>query len=194
MIDYFADQQFELAIREGKSLEVIEEVYSGKSVIGIISISNLNAHYFERHFTSKNLAFTSLATVKQHVFLRKEHPLAHCKTLHFEQLKTYPYLSYQQEDTLLHFAEERLHVDDIQQLIYVTDRGTMNNLLANTNGYNIGTGCIVPGYMNPNIISIPLHEEQLLQIGFIRRHDAPLTEELLVYLDFMKKALNNSLP
>ncbi|MCM3444141.1 hypothetical protein AB3Z07_26825 (plasmid) [Metabacillus halosaccharovorans] len=47
----------------------------------------------------------------------------------------------------------------------MTDRGTMNNLLSNTDGYNLGTGCIVNNYMNPNIISIPLEDEdQLIQV------------------------------
>jgi len=103
-------------------------------------------------------------------------------------------LSYQQDDTLLHFAEESLNVNNIEKLVYVTDRGTMNNLLSNTNGYNLGTGCIVNNYMNPNIISIPLEENQLIQVGFVKRKDVFLPEELLIYLDFLKTALENSKP
>lgn len=95
---------------------------------------------------------------------------------------------------LLHFAEETLHVNNIEKLVYVTDRGTMNNLLSNTNGYNLGTGCIVNNYMNPNVISIPLEESHLIQVGYVKRNDVFLPEELLIYLDFVKLALEKSMP
>lgn len=194
LMDYFNERKYELAICEGKSTEVIDDVYTSKSILGILSLTDLNKQYFERHFTSKSLIFTPLASLKQHVFLRKEHPLAHEQSISIEKLRDYPYLSYQQDDTLLHFAEESLNVNNIEKLVYVTDRGTMNNLLSNTNGYNLGTGCIVNNYMNPNILSIPLEENQLIQVGFVKRKDVFLPEELLVYLEFLKTALENSKP
>lgn len=95
---------------------------------------------------------------------------------------------------LLHFAEETLNVNNIEKLVYVTDRGTMNNLLSNTTSYNLGTGCIVSNYMNPNIITIPLEGNQVIQVGFVKRNDVYLPEELLVYLDFLKLALAKSMP
>lgn len=194
LMDHFTERKYELAIREGKSTDVIDDVYSSRSILGIVSLTDLNKQYFERHFISKSLMFTPLASLKQHVFLRKEHPLAHYPSITFEQLRDYPYLSYQQDDMLLHFAEETLNVNNIEKLVYVTDRGTMNNLLSNTNGYNLGTGCIVNNYMNHNILSIPLEENHLIQVGFVKRNDVFLTEELLIYLDFLKIALEKSMP
>ncbi len=194
LMEHFKERKYELAVREGKSKDVIDDIYSSRSIIGILSVSELNKHFFERHFISKALLFTPLTSLKQHVFLRKEHPLAHFQTITFEQLRDYPYLSYQQDDMLLHFAEETLHVNNIEKLVYVTDRGTMNNLLSNTNGYNLGTGCIVNNYMNPNVISIPLEESHLIQVGYVKRNDVFLPEELLIYLDFVKLALEKSMP
>lgn len=195
LMDYFNDGKYELAIREGKSTDVIDDVYASRSIIGILSLTDLNKQYFERHFTSKSLIFTPLVSLKQHVFLREEHPLAHYQSLTFDKLRDYPYLSYQQDDLLLHFAEETLNVNNIGKLVYVTDRGTMNNLLSNTDGYNLGTGCIVNNYMNPNIISIPLEDDdQLIQVGFVKRNNVSLSKELLIYLDFLKRALEKSMP
>jgi len=194
LMEYFAERKYELAVREGKSTDVIDDVSSSRSILGILSLTELNKHYFERHFTSKGLLFTPLATLKQHVFLRKEHPLAHYPTLTLQQLQDYPYLSYQQDDMFLHFAEETVNLNNLEKLVYVTDRGTMNNLLSNTNGYNLGTGCIVHHYMDSNIISIPLKENYLIQIGFVKRNDVFLPEELLKYLEFVKNALEKSMP
>ncbi|WP_400247454.1 LysR family transcriptional regulator [Niallia sp. JL1B1071] len=193
-MDYFAEQKYELSIREGKTTDVIDDVYTGRSMLGIVSLTDLNKHFFKRYFTTKLLTFTPLATLKQHVFLRKEHPLAHLGSINLEQLRDYPYLTYQQDDMLLHFAEETLNVDNMEKLVYLKDRGAMNNLLSNTDSYNLGTGCIVNNYMNSNIISIPLEEGTPIQVGLVKRNDVFLAEEALVYIDFLKIALEKSLP
>lgn len=194
LMNYFSERKYELMIREGKTADVIDDVYAGRSILGILSLTNLNKKFFERYFISKSLMFTPLTSLRQHVFLRKEHPLAHLTCITLEQLRDYPYLTYQQDDVLLHFAEEAINVDDIRKLVYLEDRGTMNNLLSNTDGYNLGTGCIVNNYMNPNIISIPLERSDLIQVGLVKRTDVFLPEEILVYIDFLKIALEKSMP
>ncbi|MEC1719005.1 hypothetical protein P9265_07755 [Schinkia azotoformans] len=95
---------------------------------------------------------------------------------------------------LLHFAEEALNVDNIGNLVYLKDRGAMNNLLSNTDSYNLGTGCIVNNYMNPNIISIPLDGGSVIQVGLVKRNDVFLPEEVQVYINFLKSALEKSMP
>lgn len=194
LMDYFAERKYELTVREGKTTEVIDDVCASRSNLGILSLTNLNKGFFERYFISNSLVFTPLALLKQHVFLRKEHPLANLKSITLEQLKNYPYLTYQQDDVLLHFAEEAINVDNIRKLVYLKDRGAMNNLLSNTDGYNLGTGCIVDNYMNPNIISIPLEGGNLIQVGLVKRKDVFLSEELFLYIDYLTAALSKSSP
>lgn len=194
LMDYFADRKYELAIREGKTTDVIDDVYTSRSILGILSLTDLNKNFFERYFISKSLTFTPVALLKQHVFLRNEHPLAHLKCVTMEQLWEYPYLTYQQDDVLLHFAEEAINVDNIRKVVYLKDRGAMNSLLSNTDSYNLGTGCIVNNYMNPNIISISLEGGNLIQVGLVKRNDVFLPEEILVYVDFLKVALEKSTP
>jgi len=194
LMDYFAERKYELTIREGKTTDVIDDVYASRSIIGILSLTDINKIFFERYFISKSLTFTPLVSLKQHVFLRKEHPLAHLKSITLEQLEKYPYLTYQQDDVLLHFAEEVIDVDNIKKVVYLKDRGSMVSLLSNTNGYNLGTGCIVNNYMNSNIISLPLEEGSLIKIGWIKRNDVFLPEGFMVYIDFLITALKNSAP
>ncbi|MEH7392356.1 LysR family transcriptional regulator [Bacillus sp. JJ1474] len=194
MMDYLNEQKYEFTIREGMSTEVIDDVYASRSILGILTLTDLNKNFFERYFTSKSILFTPLASIKQHVFLRKEHPLAHLKCITLEQLRHYPFLTYQQDDVLLHFAEVSNSVDDIGKVVYLKDRGATNNLLSNTDAYNIGTGCIVNNYMNPNIISIPIERSNLIQVGLVKRNDVFLPEEVLVYIDFLELALEKSMP
>ncbi|WP_176586207.1 LysR family transcriptional regulator [Priestia megaterium] len=194
LMDYLTEQKYELTLREGMATDVIDDVYAGRSICGILSLTDLNKSFFERYFTSKSLLFTPLASMKQHVFLRKEHPLAHLTSISLEQLRNYPYLTYQQDDVLLHFAEEAINVDTINKLVYVKDRGAMNDLLSNTDSYNLGTGCIVNNYINSNIISIPLEGSTVIQVGFVKRTDVFLPEELLVYIEFLRTSLIKSMP
>jgi DNA-binding transcriptional LysR family regulator len=194
MMDFLDERKYEITIREGKSTDVIEDVYASRSMLGILSISNLNSEFFERYFISKSLVFTPLLLMKQHVFLRKEHPLASHKSLTIEQLRNYPYLTYHQNDVPLYFAEEFIDVNLITKLVYLKDRGAMNNLLSNTDGYNLGTGCIVENYMNPNIISIPLEEHNEIQVGFVNRYDQLPSKEIFTYIDFLTSALFKSAP
>lgn len=194
LMDYLSERKYELTIREGKTTDVIEDIYASRSILGILSISNLNREFFERYFISKSLIFTPLLLMKQYVFLRKEHPLAHLKSITLEQLRDYPYLTYHQDDIPLYFAEEFIDVNSITKLVYLKDRGAMNNLLSNTDGYNLGTGCIVENYMNPNIISVLLEGHKEIQVGLVKRYDQILPEEISVYIDFLTAALKKSAP
>lgn len=187
-------QDYELSLHEGKTTDVIDDVYASRSILGVISITDLNEHFFARYFTSKSLTFQQLGTVKQQVFLREEHPLATQSVIQLEDLEPYPYLTYQQNDMMLHFAEETLNLHNQKQLIYVNDRGTMNNMLSHTDSFNLGTGCIVKGYMNANITSRPLMDGSTIRIGYIKRDDTVFPEEIIQFIEELNKSLHLSLP
>ncbi|MFP3668382.1 LysR family transcriptional regulator [Priestia sp. SIMBA_032] len=193
LMDYFAERKYELTIREGKTTDVIDDVYKNKSILGILSLTDLNRSFFERYFASKSLNFIPLATLTQHVYLRKEHPLAHLKSITLEQLHDYPSLTYQKDDLMLYFAEESIDMSGIAKVVYLKDRGSMMNLLSNTNGYNLGTGWVGSNYISSNIISIPLKENNLIQVGLVKRNDVSFPEEILVYIEFLKIALKESI-
>jgi DNA-binding transcriptional LysR family regulator len=194
LMEHFTQRKYELTIREGKTTDVIDDVCTSRSILGVLSITDLNKLFFERYFISNSLVFTPLVTLKQRVFIRKEHPLARLQSITFALLSDYPCLTYQQDDVLLHFAEGVIKVDNVMKLVYLKDRGTMNSLLSNTDGYNLGTGLIAGKYTDRNIISVPLEDANLFQLGIVKRNDVVLPEEILLYIDFLKKALANSIP
>src|SRR6478752_3988016 len=181
LMDYFAERKYELTIREGKTTDVIDDVYKSKSILGILSLTDLNRSFFERYFASKSLTFIPLAT------------LAHLKSITLEQLHDYPSLTYQKDDLMLYFTEESIDMSGIAKVVYLKDRGSMMNLLSNTNGYNLGTGWVGSNYISSNIISIPLKEDNLIQVGLVKRNDVSFPEEILVYIEFLKIALKESI-
>lgn len=191
---HLGERHYQLGLREGRSTKVIEDVFSGKSIIGVLAIHEKNRENFERYFAQKSLVFQALYSMKSCVFLNREHPLAKEKSLSIAQLAQYPYLTYQENDLPLYFAEKYSDPDNTSQIIYIEDRGTMNNLLSHTNGYNIGTSCIIEGYMDSNIIALPLQEHQEMKIGYIQQYGHSLPSEIYQYLDYLTDSLKHSAP
>ncbi|MGX9135086.1 hypothetical protein ACWV26_12060 [Rummeliibacillus sp. JY-2-4R] len=40
LMDYFAEKKYELAIREGKTTDEIDDVYANRSILGILSLTD----------------------------------------------------------------------------------------------------------------------------------------------------------
>ena len=171
---HLQNMPYTLHLIEGKSTDVIEHVQRGVCKVGVLCIPENNAAYFERMLAANSLQFEHIKSVKQHVFMHRKHPLAHQENVTFEDLKNYPYLTFQKEDMFLHIAEKPLHLDSFQQIIYVADRAAMNDLLVHTNGLNLGTGAIVKNYMPAEIIAKPLINGMDLHVGIILKQDTTL--------------------
>ena len=194
MAYFFKDRPFEFSLLEGKASDVIQQTADGISSAGILSVSALNRELLERSFSEHNLAFFVLASVKVHVFLNRNHPLASCSLIRPEQLSPYLCLTYRKDDTPLHFAEGHLQVPESSRTLFIQDRGTMDNLLVNTTGYNLGTGCICPDFIHPDILAVPLDVPWQIHIGYIHKKDMLFSEEMQQFLSFLKRSLNESLP
>ncbi|WKB36049.1 LysR family transcriptional regulator [Terrilactibacillus sp. S3-3] len=74
LMNDLAGQKYELTIREGKAVDVIEDVYSGRSILGLLSLSDLNKKFFKRYFISKSLTFMPLASAQAARFSPKRTP------------------------------------------------------------------------------------------------------------------------
>ena len=184
---------YDLHLIEGKSTDVIENVQRGLCKLGVLCIQENNDPYFKRMLAAKFLEFQHIKSIKQHVFMHCNHPLSQKETITFDDLKHYPYLTFQKEDMFLHIAEKPLHLDSFQQIIYVSNRAAMNDLLVHTNGINLGSGAIVKNYMPAEIMAKPLTNGMDLQIGLIFKQDTiipPLYESFKITLEH---AINDAL-
>ena len=194
LVQTLAPLAYEFAFGEEKASDVIAHVATGASALGVLAVSSLNREWMERSFMEQQLVFTPLATLPEHVFLGRHHPLSHRKTLTTDQLRAYPCLTYRKNDAPLHLAESFPSASFVRQAVYVQDRATMNDLLAQTDGYNLGTGCISHGCNCPDIVAIPLEMPWQLHIGYIRKSDQLLSREALTYIEFLSEALTRALP
>ena len=135
--------EYEFAIRETKTREVIEDVSTSKSEIGIIYLSDFNRKVLLKLLHTNNLEFHKLVECDAYVYLWKGHPLATCKSIRFEQLADYPCLSFEQGDNgSFYYAEEILSTNDYPRTIKANDRAAMLNMMVGLNGYTLCSGII----------------------------------------------------
>ncbi len=107
MVKEFNTHEYEFAIRETKTSNVINDVHSLKSEIGIIYLSNFNRNVITKLLESNHLEFYHLIDCDIFAYLWKNHPLAEKNSVSIDELKEYPCLTFEQGDkSTFYFAEE----------------------------------------------------------------------------------------
>lgn len=170
-------EHYRFAIKEIETYNVILEVETGNSDIGIIAIKDGDYDTMKRYLGKKGVSFKELLTVSPHVFVRKGHPLVNSSVLTYCDLQSYTYVSYEQgEHNSSFFTEEMLDSLNVNKHIEISDRATLMNLLLMTDSYTIGTG-IMPSALNDgDIVSIALESDESYIIGYILNDSRKLSE------------------
>ena len=188
MVKDFNTNEYEFAIRETKTREVIDDVASLKSEIGILYLSDFNRKAITSILKSKELEFHHLIDCKAYVYIWKGHPLAKQKNISLSQLEDYPCLSFEQGDgASFYFAEEILSTEEYHRTIKANDRATILNLMIGLNGYTLCSGIICEELNGSDYIAIPFKEEdesinRIMEIGFINTIGNKYIEEVKKYL------------
>lgn len=161
---------FELAVHETRTNEVIEFVRDYRSELGILYLNEFNRKALQKIFSENGLEFTELFDCDVFVYLSNEHPLAEKEKIAFEELKDYPCLSFEQgERNSFYYAEEVFSTLEYKQIIKADDRATMLNLMVGMNGYTLCSGIICEELNGSAYRAIPLDTEEKMTIGYIKR-------------------------
>ncbi|MCU6707273.1 LysR family transcriptional regulator [Paenibacillus sp. J5C_2022] len=190
LVQEHGHEEYEMSLRETKTYEIIEDVKSMRSEIGILYVNEFNGKVINKLLKSANLQFTSLFTAKPHVFISINNPLAKQKMVTIEELQDYPYLSFDQgEYNSFHFSEEILSTLSRKKSILVNDRATLFNLLIGLNGYTISTGVLSSDLNGNEIIPVPLAIEETINVGWIAQRNASLSILGTAYVEALKRAV-----
>lgn len=195
MAKEFDMSEYEFAIRETKTAEVIRDVSLMKSEIGILYLSELNRKPMEKLLRTANLTFHPLIECRAYVYLWKNHPLAGCSQICFEQLKSYPCLSFEQGDnSAFYLAEEILSTNEYPRTIRANDRATMLNLMVGLNGYTLCSGIICEELNGSEYAAIPFQEDEsnrnsTMEIGYVTRENTILSGVGERYVEKLKSCL-----
>lgn len=190
LVQQYGQDEYELALRETKTFEIIEDVKSMRSEIGILFLNDFNTKVINKLLKEANLQFNSLFTAEPHIFISVHNPLAKQSIVTIDQLLHYPYLSFEQgEYNSFHFSEEILSTLSHPKSIRVTDRATLFNLLIGLNGYTISTGVLSADLNGNEIIPVPLDCEETINVGWISHRHVSLSKLALAYVEELQRAI-----
>lgn len=185
----YSMNEYELAVHETKTYEVIENVKNYRSELGILYVNDFNQKAMNKIFQESELEFVPLFDCGVCVYLAASHPLAKKKMIQFDELADYPCLSFEQGDkNSFYFAEEVLSTLEYRQIIKTDDRATMLNLMTGMNGYTLCSGIIYGDLNDGKYVSIPLQSDDTMTIGYIKRKRMPLSKLAAEYIEIIKKA------
>lgn len=170
MVKQFGMEEYEFAIRETKTYEVIEDVKNFKSEIGILYINDFNFKILSKIFLENGLEFHPLLDCHIYVYIWKGHPLAKQEEISLEELEEYPCLAFEQgNNNSFYFAEEVLSTYHYKQLIRANDRATLLNLMVGLNGYTLCSGIICEELNGSDYCAVKLRSEETMTIGYLVR-------------------------
>lgn len=180
--------EYECAIHETKTYDVIQDVKTFQSEIGILYLNDFNSQMLQKIFRENDLEFTELFSCKTYVYLWKGNPLASKKLITMEDLEEYPCLSFEQgSNNAFYFAEEVLSTYDYKRIIKANDRATLLNLMVGLNAYTLCSGIICEELNGGDYCAIPLDSEEEMMIGYISRKGVPLSPLGRMYLEELEK-------
>lgn len=181
LVKHYDTSRYEFAIRETKTQEVIHDVSTLHSEIGILYMNNFNRRAIEKILNTNQLVFHPLTNCAVYVYIWSGHPLANRQKICFEDLKDYPCLSFEQGDAAsFYFAEEVLSTKEYVRTIKANDRATVLNLMVGLNGYTLCSGIICEELNGDDYLAIPFEmkeddSECLMEIGYITKKNTVLS-------------------
>lgn len=187
LAEKFKLNDYELAVHETKTSEVIDNVEKFRSELGIIYQSSFNKKAIDKILADRLLEFVPLFDCSVYAYISAEHPLAKMKSVSLEDLFDYPCLSFEQGDNnSFYYAEEMFPTHKYNRVIKADDRATMLNLMTGMNGFTLCSGIICEKLNGDGYTAIPLETDERMTIGYIKRKNMPLSKLGERYITILK--------
>ena len=193
MVRQFGTYDYEFAIRETKTAEVIEDVSTLRSEIGVLYLSDFNRQTLLKLLQTRHLTFHKLIDCGVYAYLWKNHPLAAQESVSFDELAEYPCLTFEQGDrSSFYFAEEIFSTNEFARVIKACDRSTMLNLMKGLCGYTFCSGIICNDLNGSEYAAIPIRDDtSIMEIGYITKKNVILSSMGTTYIEELKRYLNS---
>lgn len=188
LVRQFGMDEYDFAVYETKTAEVIENVKSFKSELGVLYESEFNQRVLEKLLRENSLEFHELFSCGVYVYMWKNHPLARKSRIGMEELELYPCLAFDQgADISFYLAEEMFSTHDYKRIIRASDRATLLNLMVGLNAYTLCSGIICEELNGGGYVAVPLDTDERMRIGYIARKGMSVSPMGEKYLDEVRK-------
>jgi DNA-binding transcriptional LysR family regulator len=193
MVKSVGMEDYEFAVHETQTSQVIENVRDMKSELGVLYLSDFNEAVLQKLFKEYGLVFEELFACDTYVYMWKGNPLADKKEISMAELEPYPCLMFEQgKNNSFYFSEEMKSTYNYRRVIKADDRATVLNLMVGLNGYTLCSGIITEELNGDDYIAVPLKESEKMRIGYIRHKGVKVSRLGEIYLDELRKYGKNS--
>lgn len=181
--------KFIFSIHETKTKEVLEDIRSLKSEVGVVSFSGSNEAPMKKLFRDYQLDFVPLMRRDTYVYVWKNHPFAGRDKVSIDEMSDYPCVSFDQsDDGNFYLTEEAMADYAFDKMIKSDDRATTMEIIAELDGYSIGSGMLSgANAILQGLVAIKLKEEDPLTIGYITRKGSAMSAYGRKYLEELMK-------
>lgn len=188
LIKEFGGDDYEFTLRETKTYDIIDDVKTLRSELGVIYISRANEKIIRKLLKESGLVFSGLFEVMPHIFISRDNPLSERSSVTLEELEDLPCVTFEQgEHNSFYFSEEILSELERRKSIKVTDRAALINLMIGVNAYTIATG-VFPSYLHgDSIVAVPLAVDEPINVGIIKRKDVVFSRLADIYSSALRK-------
>lgn len=188
LVKQFGMDEYEFAVHETKTYDVIDDVKNFRSEIGILYVNDFNQKVLYKLFQDCGLEFHELLRCGIYVYLWKGHPLANRKLISLEDLREYPCLSFDQgAHGSFYFAEEVLSTYEYKRIIKANDRATLLNLMIGLNAYTLCSGIICEELNGSDYCAVKLDSNEVMTIGYLARKGTKISRIGQQYLAEISK-------
>ena len=196
MLQTTAENRFQFSVKETGMDAVIDDVYDHRADIGVIFLSELTEKMILRLLDSRGLDFHEIAAIPPCVYVRKDHPLAGLEAVAEADLEGYPYVSFEHDQGVAtDFSEEyqMMSLKKPAKCVSVNNRSTMLNVLARTDAFTTGSGLLVEGISNKDVVTVPLAGKTCIRIGWIIPRSSKFSPQVEHFVDLLEQSVADSI-
>lgn len=188
MVEQYGHDQYEFFLNETQTFQILLDVKNHFCDLGLLYLCSANKAMLTKYFNEMELEFTPLITTKPHIFVRHGHPLSDKKRIHFADLNAYPRVRYiQGAYEAPTFAEEPFASRAVGKDILVSDSAAVENFMLALDAYTICTGIHPAQFHREEIISLPLDEEEYMEVGYLIKKGRMLSGMGEIFVESIKE-------
>ena len=194
LLDHFAPAGYDVAIRETETARILHDVSTGRSEIGVAALAEKQLSLINKSLYIHDLSFMELARLNTYVFMRRRHPLAERDRLSLDDLREYPFVTFDQEEAPSYYSEESLFYAPMVRNVHVSDRATKMSVIRSSDAFSIGVD--LPNFnqdiyfkrRNTEMVAIPFADQpEPILVGVLTKNGQELSETGRRYIDLLKE-------
>lgn len=185
--------EFTYVLNEGNTREVITDITSGYTDIGIIHYDVHESNNIHELIKNSGLKFEILGEFEPEICISKNHELFKKEEkISLNNLKDYGFVRYlgQYEDFIYNILKKGFHDDlnNSNKIIYVYGRSTLLNLISISNFYTIGIKEFENQKSMFDVVSVPIDGcESTILFSLITRKDESLNDTSKEFIKDIKE-------